>query len=89
MVRDLHRQVAQTHAAIEGRRAEPDGSSFLPAIQNLPEPHVLAAIGAFAIGLFESEIFRPALIKKFAYRGIPVRPVEDDTTHNRKNLIAM
>src|SRR5260370_5862336 len=58
--------VADADASIEGRIAEPDRPLFLALIQHLPEPDMMAALGAVAIGLFERQILVATEIMKAA-----------------------
>src|SRR5579862_9592745 len=73
---DRARIVADADAAIEGGGAKPDRTLLLALRQHLPEPHMMAAIGAFAERLLEGEVLDAAEIIERADRRAAVRPVE-------------
>ncbi len=65
--------MADADAAVEGRVAEPDRPLLLALVQHLPEPHMMAVIGAFAVRLFEREILAPAEIEQSAHGRVACR----------------
>src|SRR5262245_39420409 len=61
MMRDLPRIVTQANSAVERYGAEPDRTVFRALVERLPEAHVVPAVGAAAIRLFEGQILDAAL----------------------------
>ena len=63
-------------AAVEARRAEPERRA-IGGVGHLPDPDVMAAVGAFADRLFESEILLAAVKQQGADRRVGIGPIED------------
>ncbi len=76
MVGDGPGIMADADAAVEGHGAEPDRPLFLAVVQHLPEPHMMAVIGALAVRLFEREILAAVEIEQRADRRVAVGPVQ-------------
>ena len=67
---------ADADAAVEGGVAEPHRPLFLALLQHLPEPHMMAAIGAATVRLLEREVLAAAEIVQVADRRVAIGPVQ-------------
>src|SRR5689334_10752728 len=76
VMRHLPRIVAQPDAAVEGYRTEPDRATVGSLIQHLPEPDVVPAVRAGALGFLEGELFLPSLVIKRTDGCVVVGPVK-------------
>jgi len=79
--------VADADAAVVGDGAEPDRPLFLALVEHLPEPHMVAVIGALAVGLFEGEVFVAAEIEQVADRRVTIGPVEQHAADDPRSRI--
>src|SRR6185437_841837 len=76
MMGDGAGEMADADALVEGDGAEPHRPLLLALVEHLPEPHMVAAVGAFASRLLEGEILTTVEIEQGAYGRIVIGAVE-------------
>src|SRR5438093_13205519 len=81
-MRDLTRTVAEAHAAIEGRGAQPKRPTLLIRFGGHPETDVVSLPRAVAGGSLEGQILPAPPQIKATHRGFGIRPAAQHTRGN-------
>src|SRR5436305_5673848 len=74
--------VADPDASIVGYGAEPDRPLLLALVQHLPEAHMMAVIGAVAVGFLACEVLAPVEIKQRAHRRVAIGSIQQHAAGN-------
>jgi hypothetical protein len=77
--------MADAHAAVEGRGAEPERTARALELGRAPEAHVVALLRAPAHELLEGEVLAAAFVVEVAHRRVRIGPVQQ---HARDDLRA-